>query len=62
MAEFMEHSSGSTPRMDWQASDLVTAWQSFKQHVKFWFAGPLSKKSEEEEIRNPTMRGPCLLV
>ncbi|VDI30124.1 Hypothetical predicted protein [Mytilus galloprovincialis] len=35
--------------MDWEATDLVTAWKSFKQHTEFWFAGPLAKTAEAQK-------------
>ena len=41
--------AAATPKMEWEATDLVTAWQSFKQHADFWFAGPLSSKDEAEK-------------
>ncbi|CAC5368287.1 unnamed protein product [Mytilus coruscus] len=35
--------------MDWEATDLVTAWKSFQQHTEFWFAGPLAKTAEAQK-------------
>lgn len=42
------HAQG-TPKMNWDAPDLVVAWDAFINHVEFWFKGPLAKKSEEEK-------------
>ncbi|VDI13249.1 Hypothetical predicted protein [Mytilus galloprovincialis] len=44
----MDALSGSHPNMDWEATDLVTAWKSFRQHPEFWFAGPLAKTAESQ--------------
>ncbi|CAC5366658.1 unnamed protein product [Mytilus coruscus] len=44
--------TGSHPKMDWDATDLVTAWKSFQQHTEFWFAGPLSKTAEAHKKSN----------
>ncbi|CAG2185889.1 unnamed protein product [Mytilus edulis] len=43
----MESTLGSTPKMDWESSDLPTSWKTFKQHVQFMFEGPLKSKNEE---------------
>lgn len=45
----MEGIAGASPKMDWNAPDLVTQWKSFKQHCQFWFAGPLIKASEAQK-------------
>ncbi|VDI40084.1 Hypothetical predicted protein [Mytilus galloprovincialis] len=45
----MDALSGSHPKMDWEATDLVTAWKSFQQHTEFWFAGPLAKTAEAQK-------------
>lgn len=39
----------STPKMDWSAEDLPTAFKAFKSHCEFTFGGPLIKKNEEEK-------------
>ena len=39
----------STPKMDWSAEDLPTAFKAFKSHCEFMFGGPLKKKDEEEK-------------
>ncbi|CAG2220107.1 unnamed protein product [Mytilus edulis] len=31
----MDALSGSHPKMDWEATDLVTAWKSFQQHTEY---------------------------
>ncbi|KAK7106746.1 hypothetical protein V1264_017967 [Littorina saxatilis] len=41
--------TGSCPRFNWEARDLVGEWNSFKDHVSFMFKGPLKAKSEEEK-------------
>ncbi len=38
-----------TPKMDWSASDLPTAFREFRAHTEFMFGGPLRKKDEEEK-------------
>ena len=38
-----------SPKMDWDSQDLVSAWQSFRQHANFWFKGPLNEKEEAEK-------------
>jgi len=35
--------------MNWEASDLESAWKRFVVHVNFVFDGPLKKKTEEEK-------------
>ena len=45
----MEGLHGATPKMEWNSTDLDTAWKSFKQHCQFWFAGPLTKASEAQK-------------
>ncbi|CAC5424355.1 unnamed protein product [Mytilus coruscus] len=45
----MDALSGSHPKMNWEATDLVTAWKSFQQHTECWFAGPLAKTSEAQK-------------
>ncbi|CAC5375554.1 unnamed protein product [Mytilus coruscus] len=45
----MDALSGSHPKIDWEATDLVTAWKSFQQHTEFWFAGPLAKTAEAQK-------------
>ena len=45
----MEGLTGACPKMDWEATDLVSAWQSFKQHTEFWFDGPLAREDEPQK-------------
>ena len=42
-------SQSNTPVMNWNSSDLPSAWKSFKRHVEFMFGGPLESKSEEQK-------------
>ena len=43
----MEHNvQGATPRMEWSAHDLPTAFKQFKDHTDFMFGGPLASKTE----------------
>jgi len=39
----------TTPSIDWESPDLESEWKRFIEHANFIFAGPLSKKSEEEK-------------
>ncbi|XP_021348815.1 uncharacterized protein K02A2.6-like [Mizuhopecten yessoensis] len=38
-----------SPKFNWETTDLVEEWRTFIQHAEFWFAGPMSTKSEEEK-------------
>ena len=37
------------PRMDWNDTDLPTAFKNFKQYCQLIFRGPLNKKNEQEK-------------
>ena len=37
------------PRMDWNDTDLPTAFKTFKQYCQLIFSGPLNKKNEKEK-------------
>ena len=37
------------PRMDWNNTDLPTAFKTFKQYCQLIFSGPLNKKNEKEK-------------
>lgn len=39
-----------SPRMDWNAADLLQALKKFKATCQLYFSGPLKEKSEEEQI------------
>ena len=41
---------GATPKMELTSTEFDTALKSFKQHCQFWFAGPLTKASEAQNI------------
>ncbi|XP_048583876.1 uncharacterized protein K02A2.6-like [Nematostella vectensis] len=40
----------TSPRMDWNATDLQQALKKFKATVELYFSGPLKSKSEEEKV------------
>ncbi|EDO28583.1 predicted protein [Nematostella vectensis] len=39
----------TSPRMDWNATDLQQALKKFRATVELYFSGPLKSKSEEEK-------------
>lgn len=45
----LERESGAIPRMNWDSTDLPSAWKSFLSHAKFMFNGPLVSKNEEQK-------------
>ena len=40
------------PHIDWNDTDLPTAWKTFKQYCQLIFNGPLNKKEEKEKVTN----------
>lgn len=40
----------TSPRMDWNSTDLQQALRKFKSTVELYFSGPLKSKTEEEQV------------
>ena len=40
----------TSPRMDWDSSNLPETWEKFHRHVELIFQGPLKSKEEEEKV------------
>ena len=45
----MELTGIPTPKIDWNASNLVEQWKQFQEHVSLIFSGPLTGKEESEK-------------
>ena len=53
----MELTGIPTPKIDWNASNLVEQWKQFQEHVSLIFSGPLTGKEESEKMYLSTLVG-----